>query len=183
VVKFLEKYSSFNGVNIDWEYPSATDQGVPAGNRTDSVYYTRFLTVLQNLLPLSKSLSIALPGSYWYLKPFPIDDMAEVLNYFVFMTYDLYGQWDYSNKFASPGCENDNCLRSHINRTETRNSLSMITKAGVPAAKVIVGVLSYGRSFRMADKICTGPDCLFTGSYKESEAEPGQCTDTAGYSK
>ncbi|VTO88650.1 unnamed protein product, partial [Fusarium graminearum] len=181
VVKFMAKHSSFDGVDIDWEYPGATDQGIPAGDRTDGLYYYRFLSVLRNLLPSSKSLSIALPGSYWYLKPFPVDQMAEVLDYFVFMTYDLHGQWDYGNKFANPGCDNGNCLRSHINRTETRTSLSMITKAGVPAEKVIVGIASYGRSFRMADKSCTGPDCLFTGSFEESEAEPGQCTGTGGY--
>lgn len=39
----------------------------------------------------------------------------------------------------------------------------MITKAGVPSNKVIVGVTSYGRSFQMVDPSCTGPDCLFTG--------------------
>ncbi|KAM5353884.1 hypothetical protein ACJ41O_000534 [Fusarium nematophilum] len=181
IVKFLEKRKSFDGVDIDWEYPGATDQGIPAGDRTDGLYYHRFLSVLRNLLPSSKSLSIALPGSFWYLKPFPVDQMAKVLVYFVFMTYDLHGQWDYGNKFANPGCENGNCLRSHVNRTETRNSMSMITKAGVPAEKVIIGIASYGRSFRMADKSCTGPHCLFTGSYSESEAEPGQCTDTSGY--
>lgn len=182
IVKFLEKHDSFDGVDIDWEYPGATDQGIPAGDRTDGIYYTRFLTVLRDQLPSSKSLSIALPGSFWYLKPFPVDQMAKVLDYFVFMTYDLHGQWDYDNEFANPGCENGNCLRSHINRTETKNSLSMVTKAGVPAEKIIVGIASYGRSFRMADKSCTGPQCLFTGSYEVSEAEPGQCTGTGGYS-
>ncbi|KAJ4250226.1 hypothetical protein NW762_012041 [Fusarium torreyae] len=181
IVKFLEEHDSFDGVDIDWEYPGATDQGIPAGDRTDGIYYTRFLTVLRDQLPSSKSLSIALPGSFWYLKPFPVDQMAKVLDYFVFMTYDLHGQWDYGNEFANPGCENGNCLRSHINRTETKNSLSMVTKAGVPAEKIIVGIASYGRSFRMADKSCTGPQCLFTGSFEESEAEPGQCTGTGGY--
>ncbi|CAG1998794.1 unnamed protein product [Fusarium graminearum] len=181
VVKFMSKHKSFSGVDIDWEYPGATDQGIPSGDRTDGIYYHRFLSTLRDLLPSSKSLSIALPGSFWYLKPFPVEQMAKVLDYFVFMTYDLHGQWDYGNKFANPGCANGNCLRSHINRTETRNSLSMITKAGVPAEKVIVGIASYGRSFRMADKSCTGPHCLFTGSYEESEAEPGQCTGTGGY--
>ncbi|KAH7179066.1 uncharacterized protein B0J16DRAFT_273248 [Fusarium flagelliforme] len=181
VVKFMAKHKSFDGVDIDWEYPGATNQGIPSGDRTDGLYYQRFLTVLRDLLPSSKSLSIALPGSFWYLKPFPVEQMAKVLDYFVFMTYDLHGQWDYGNEFANPGCENGNCLRSHINRTETRNSLSMITKAGVPAEKVIVGIASYGRSFRMEDKSCTGPHCHFTGSYEESDAEPGQCTGTNGY--
>ncbi|EKJ71666.1 hypothetical protein FPSE_08112 [Fusarium pseudograminearum CS3096] len=179
----FERYRdvSFDGVDIDWEYPGATDQGIPAGDRTDGLYYHRFLTVLRNLLPSSKSPSIALPGSFWYLKQFPVEDMAKVLDYFIFMTYDLHGQWNHGNKFASPSCETGNCLRSHVNRTETRNSLSMITKSGVPAGKVIVGIASYGRSFRMADKSCTGPHCLFTGSFSVSEAEPGRCTDTGSY--
>lgn len=57
----------------------------------------------------------------------------------------------------------------------------MITKAGVPASKVIVGIASYGRSFKMADSKCTGVMCKFTGSFSTSEAEPGPCTGTAGY--
>lgn len=63
------------------------------------------------------------------------------------MTYDLHGQWDYGNANAQPGCSAGNCLRSDVNLTETINSLSMITKAGVPSSQVVVGVTSYGRSF------------------------------------
>jgi hypothetical protein len=57
----------------------------------------------------------------------------------------------------------------------------MITKAGVPSSKVIVGVTSYGRSFQMVDPSCTGPECLFTGGPGSSGATKGRCTDTAGY--
>lgn len=59
----------------------------------------------------------------------------------------------------------------------------MLTKAGVPAEKVVVGIASYGRSFRMKDPSCTGASCLFTGSRTTSDAEAGLCTDTGGYSK
>jgi chitinase len=44
-----------------------------------------------------------------------------------------------------------------------------------------VGIASYGRSFRMADPACTGPACTYTGSATVSDAEPGNCTQTAGY--
>lgn len=59
----------------------------------------------------------------------------------------------------------------------------MITKAGVPSNKVIVGVTSYGRSFQMVDPSCTGPNCLFTGGSGEggSGAQKGRCTATSGY--
>jgi chitinase len=110
--------------------------------------------------------------------------MAKVVNYFVFMTYDLHGQWDYDNIWSNPGCPTGNCLRSHINITETENALSMVTKAGAPANNVMVGVTSYGRSFHMADPSCTGPMCRFTsvpGSHWNSDAEPGECTGTSGY--
>jgi GH18 family chitinase len=40
-----------------------------------------------------KSLSIALPASYWYLKTFPIAKMSDYVSYFIYMTYDLHGQW------------------------------------------------------------------------------------------
>jgi chitinase len=57
----------------------------------------------------------------------------------------------------------------------------MITKAGVPAKKIMVGISSYGRSFHMSQKGCTGVSCTFTGSRNVSEAAEGACTKTAGY--
>lgn len=95
------------------------------------------------------------------------------------MTYDLHGQWDYGNKYSDVGCSDGNCLRSQVNSTETHTSLSMITKAGVPSNKIVVGVTSYGRSFQMIQSGCTGPMCTYTGP--DSGATPGRCTQTAGY--
>ncbi|CAI7654484.1 unnamed protein product [Penicillium discolor] len=65
--------------------------------------------------------------------------------------------------------------------TETRQSLSLITKAGVDSGKVVVGVSSYGRSFKMADADCDGSLCKFTGGRLNSNADKAECTDTAGY--
>lgn len=172
--------NNLDGVDIDWEYPGAPDiPGIPPGSPNDASNYLAFLKLLRTKLGSGKSLSIAAPASFWYLKPFPIEEMSKSLDYIVFMTYDLHGQWDYANQWATPGCANGDCLRSHVNLTETLNALSMITKAGVPSNKVLVGVSSYGRSFRMTNPGCTGPMCTFTGP--ESGATKGQCTDTAGY--
>lgn len=66
-----------------------------------------------------------------------------------------------------------------VNLTETENSLAMVTKAGVEARKLVVGVSSYGRSFKMSSARCKGPTCSFTGP--KSGAAKGKCTDTAGY--
>lgn len=49
------------------------------------------LQMMRDKLPAGKTLSIAAPASYWYLKAFPIKEIAKVVNYIVFMTYDLHG--------------------------------------------------------------------------------------------
>ncbi|QIW97347.1 hypothetical protein AMS68_002865 [Peltaster fructicola] len=105
--------------------------------------------------------------------------MYGLLDYIVYMTYDLHGQWDWGKHFTQDSCDNGDCLRSHVNWTETTWSLAMSTKAGVPANKLTVGVASYGRSFGMMDSSCTGLTCHYTGP--DSTAVSGFCTNTPGY--
>ena len=167
------------GIDMDWEYPAAPDiPGIPPADPMDGGHYLEFLKLLRAKLP-NKSVAIAAPASYWYLRGFPIDEIAEIVDYIVFMTYDLHGQWDYNNPWSQDGCPEGNCLRSHINMTETMAALTMITKAGVPSHKITVGISSYGRSFKAAEPGCTGPMCRYLG--EASQAAPGRCTDEAGY--
>lgn len=96
---------------------------MPQGEPEEALNYLRLLASIRRKMPKGKSLSIAAPASYWYLKQFPIAAMSELLDYIVYMTYDLHGQWDAGNKWATPGCPTGNCLRSHVNRTLTMDSL------------------------------------------------------------
>jgi chitinase len=130
-------------------------------------------------MPSGTTISICAPASFWYLQGFHIQAMAAIVDYVVFMTYDIHGQWDYGNQFTDVGFPTGNCLRSDVNLTETMLTLSMVTKAGVPSNQVVVGVTSYGCSFQMTTASCYTPDCTYTGS--GSGAYPGPCTGTAGY--
>lgn len=176
VVNFVNLYN-LDGVDFDWEYPGEPDiPGIPAGSADEGTNYLAFLQELRTLMPSNKTISVAAPASYWYLKQFPIKDIATVVDYIIFMTYDLQGIWDLNNSNAESGCPAGNCLRSDVNLTETLYSLSMITKAGVPANQVMVGVTSYGRSFLMATEGCYGPMCTYTEA-----GLAGDCTQTAGF--
>ncbi|KAI7973519.1 hypothetical protein EIK77_004125 [Talaromyces pinophilus] len=182
VIQLLNDYE-LDGVDFDWEYPGEPDiKGIPPSNSKDTDDYYFFFVDLYNAMfeaNMGKTISVTAPASYWYLQTFPIDAMSKYLDYIVFMTYDLHGQWDYGNKFVDPGCTAGNCLRSDVNLTETLNALSMITKAGVPSNMIAVGVTSYGRSFQMTTPGCYSEMCTYTGP--ESGALPGPCTNTAGY--
>lgn len=171
--------NDLEGIDIDWEYPAAPDiPGIPPADPMDGGHYLEFLKLLREKLP-NKSLAIAAPASYWYLRGFLIDEIAKIVDYIVFMTYDLHGQWDYDSPWSQDGCPEGNCLRSHVNMTETMSALTMITKAGVPLHKITVGVTSYGRSFKATEPGCTGPMCRYLG--EASQAAPGRCTNEPGY--
>ncbi|KAJ9244152.1 CAZyme family GH18 [Paecilomyces variotii] len=179
VAKFADD-NDLDGLDFDWEYPGSPDiPGIPAGDPGDGARYLQFLKEVRDKLSSDKTLSIAAPASYWYLKGFPIANISSVVDYIVYMTYDLHGQWDWNNPSSDDGCDGSACLRSHVNYTEIVNSLSMITKAGVPNSKIVAGLASYGRSFGMVDPSCYGPECKFTGP--DSGAMPGRCTQTPGY--
>jgi GH18 family chitinase/LysM repeat protein len=176
-VEFINTYD-LDGIEIDWEYPGATDLWGWAGSTPtqypdDGTNYLNMLIMMKAALPTGKSLSIAAPSSFWYLQNFPIAEMSNYLDYVMMMTYDLHGQWDYNIASTGP------YLMSHVNETETIQSLTMITKAGVPSNKIVMGVASYARGFQQADPSCYTPDCLFTGP--NSGATPGECTQTPGY--
>ncbi|KAJ5646716.1 hypothetical protein N7490_003088 [Penicillium lividum] len=169
--------SDLDGVDFDWEYPGEPDiSGIPAGSSDEGDNYLAFLKLVRNYLPRDSILSITAPSSYWYLKQFPISDMAEVVDYINYMTYDLHGTWDLDNEWSDNGCSDGNCLFSHVNMTETMWALSMITKAGVATNQIMVGVSSYGRSFHMTTAGCTASDCTW-----DTGGEAGECTDTVGY--
>ncbi|KAL4924789.1 glycoside hydrolase superfamily [Aspergillus undulatus] len=91
ITDFIKEHD-LDSVNIDWEYPGAPD--LPTfnpGTKEDRPNYLAFLVVLKNLLP-GKSVAITAPASYWYLKQFPIEQISKIVNYIVYMTYDLHGQ-------------------------------------------------------------------------------------------
>ncbi len=57
----------------------------------EGMNYLAFLVVLKNLLP-GKSVSIAAPASYWYLKGFRIEKISNIVDYIVYMAHNLHGQ-------------------------------------------------------------------------------------------
>ncbi|KAJ4291376.1 hypothetical protein N0V88_005969 [Collariella sp. IMI 366227] len=119
-----------DGLNFDWEYPGAPDiDFIEPGTAEHAWNYVVFLAVLKEKMSSSATLSITLPSSYWYLKAYDLPMLNFFVDYFVYMTYDLHGQWDYGNPWSTPGCPTGNCLRSYKNPNMQRHLTLVITRS------------------------------------------------------
>lgn len=153
MVNFLNEYQ-LDGLDIDWEYPGAPDiPDIPADSKDSPNNYLEFLKLLRSKMPSDKTLSIAIPSSYWYLKLFPITDIQQYVDYMVFMSYDIYGTWD---------LQKDNSVKCHANKTDIINSLKLLDKAHVELSKILGGVTNYGRSYKYSDDNCKTINCPFS---------------------
>jgi hypothetical protein len=89
VVDFILK-NDLDGVDFDWEYPSVPDMDwLPRSSPDEGPNYAEFLRLVRSKLP-QKSISIAAPASFWYLKGMPIEEIGRIVDYIVYMPYDLY---------------------------------------------------------------------------------------------
>ncbi|KAH8430878.1 uncharacterized protein LDX57_008542 [Aspergillus melleus] len=92
VVNFIVDHD-LEGVDFDWKYPKAPDiPEIFAGDESDGERYLQFLKLVREKLSDSKILTIAAPASFWYLKSFSIAEISKVVDYIVYMAYDLHGQ-------------------------------------------------------------------------------------------
>lgn len=88
---WLNLNPAFDGLDIDWEYPGASDRG---GKPEDTKNYVLLLKTLQETFAASGSnygLTFTAPSSYWYLRWFDLENMIKYADWINLMSYDLHG--------------------------------------------------------------------------------------------
>ncbi|KAJ6437875.1 hypothetical protein O9K51_09703 [Purpureocillium lavendulum] len=134
VLSFMQTYN-FDGIDLDWEYPGASDR---SGRKEDFASFPKFMENLKKSLK-DYEVSITLPASYWYLQHFDIKKLAPHVDFFNMMTYDFHGAWDKPNRWVGP------YLNSHTNLTEIKDGLDLLWRNHISPDKVVLGLAFYGR--------------------------------------
>jgi PKD repeat protein len=128
-----------NGVNLDFE-------GMASSCKAD---FTAFVTTFSNQLHAAipgSELSIAMPSVDWSPSEFDLPAIIPYVDMFIIMGYDYY----YSGStIAGPTDPLYNFLTSY-NYTLTK-SVTYYLNAGVPSAKLILGLPYYGKQWATTD--------------------------------
>ncbi|KAF3187250.1 hypothetical protein TWF225_004402 [Orbilia oligospora] len=168
VVLFIKSYG-FDGIDIDWEYPGASDRGGKPADTENYVLLVREMRQAFTAEAKGWGISIAIPASYWYLQHFNLSAMARYIDWFNLMSYDFVGAWDATNKWTGP------YIGAHTNLTMTQQALDLMSRSKISGSKINMGLGFYGRSFTLKNKACTKPGCQFSKAGK-----PGRCSAAAG---
>ncbi|KAF9559713.1 hypothetical protein CPC08DRAFT_505392 [Agrocybe pediades] len=158
---------SFDGLDIDWEYPVAAERGgVPADKERYPVFMSKVKAAFKSR---GYGLSFTAPSSYWYLQHFDLPALMQSADWVNVMTYDLHGTWDGTDPYIG------NVVLAHTNLTEIKQTMQLFANVGVNPSQIVLGIGFYGRSFELADGSCNAPGCPFVGG-----ADPGPCSASSG---
>lgn len=135
----------FDGIDIDWEYPS---------DATEAADFISLLQAIREALDDYAAdyapgyhflLTVASPAGPQNYNNMNLSGMASYLDYFNLMGYDYAGSWDTtSGHQANLHNESSN---PNATKFSTDKALTDYIAAGVPADQIVLGMPIYGRSF------------------------------------
>lgn len=152
-VDLLDKHD-LDGLDIDWEYPAQPGQD-NVYRPEDTKNFTRLLRTVRRHLDEQGErdgrtgddrylLTIAAGASADFLEHTEMADAQAPLDFVNLMTYDFHGSWtEHTGHHANlyPPAIPDTTRRS------TAEAVTLFVKAGVPPAKLVLGVPFYGRAW------------------------------------
>ena len=163
VVQFLRTYG-FDGLDIDWEYPGLKERGGKRADYDNYVLMTKEIRGAFNRAPEDFALSVAITGNTTKLEMgFDLAGLAEHIDFFNIMAYDLWGSWDPKQ-----------IAYSHTDIRMIDEAVEYMSHF-IQRSKLVMGLGSYARTYTLEDDDCLDLGCPFEGPGKAG------CEGTDGF--
>jgi chitinase len=166
-VKYVREHN-FDGIDIDWEYPGDPTRG---GRSVDTNNFTALLTDFRAAIDAEAKASGKDPLLLTVAAPAGVAvrgyDLAKVhgpLDWINLMSYDYEGGWAKVTGHNAPAPKYG---------PGVQGSVSIYMNFGVPAEKIVLGMATYGRTFKEAEGEKPGLPA-------KGNAPPGRCTGAEG---
>lgn len=150
-VAFIVKYG-FDGVDIDWEYPVAGGDAGNVNRPEDKTNFTLLMQKLREKLDAQGAkdgktylLTFAGAASSGYLNNIELGKLQAVVNYVNVMSYDLHGTWETKTGLNAPLYKDP--ASGFTWETSVNDAIALYRNAGVPAAKLVMGLAFYGSKY------------------------------------
>ncbi|XP_068222684.1 probable chitinase 10 isoform X2 [Palaemon carinicauda] len=173
VISFLQEHQ-FDGLDLDWEYPGASDRGGRWADKKNFADLVEELAVA--FRPHGWILSAAVsPARFRVNEGYDVPRLAQHLDFINIMTYDLRGPWDGKADHHSP-IESRPTDAWAFKSLNTKDGINYWAEKGAPKNKLLMGIPFYGRSFTLSNPSNTAP-----GSSVKSGGTEGQYTQERGF--
>lgn len=159
-VAFILKYG-FNGIDIDWEYPTGGGLSTNISRPEDKHNFTLLLQKLREKLNAQSALdgkkyllTIAGGAGDFYINNTEPAVFQQYIDFANMMTYDIHGSWDPYTDFNAPLYNNSDVSPQY--KYSVDSAVKAWLKAGLPANKLIVGVPFYGYKYHYVTNVNNG---------------------------
>lgn len=147
-VEFLKKYTMFDGLDFDWEYPGGGGLASNTVRPEDGENYALLLQAVRQRLDALEAetgreyeISVASPAGSDKIENFNLEGLAPYVDFFNVMAYDFHGGWENITGHQAP------MFDTIGGDYDIVTAVDLYKQAGVPADKIVLGAPAYTRAW------------------------------------
>ena len=146
--EFLSKYSMFDGLDFDWEYPSGGGLISNTTRPEDGENYALLLQAVRERLDeleietsRTYEISVASPAGSDKIDDFNLTGLEPYVDFFNLMAYDFHGGWENITGHQAP------MFDTLGGDYDIVTAVDLYKKAGVDGSKIVLGAPAYTRAW------------------------------------